>query len=162
MQIQGNTRDRSCFSNFTPITHLHLMETGPLQPRERCLPNFLDQQKGICFSPILSNRSGLRKDSVGPSNTDSSNPRMANTVVVHSAYANVNKLSLFTSKYSKSFDRAKQTKSSVDRKTKLATLSMDSFKEKLSAEGLLEESAILIANARRPGTVAHYESPWRK
>ena len=90
------------------------MEIGPLHPRERCLPNILDQQKEICLCPILSNRSGLRKDSIGPSNTDSSNPRMANTVVVPSASANVNKESLATSKYSRSFDRTKQTKSSVD------------------------------------------------
>ena len=159
LQIQGNTRDRSfCFSNLTSITHLHLMEIGPLQPRERCLPNILDQQKGICLCPILSNRSGLRKDSIGPSNTDSSNPRMANTVVVPSASANVNKESLATSKYSRSFDRTKQTKSSVERKPKLATPGMDSFRENLSAEGLSEESAILIANDRRPGIVSHYES----
>ena len=35
---------------------------------------------------------------------------------------------------------------------------MDSFRENLSAEGLSEESAILIANDRRPGIVSHYES----
>ena len=49
-------------------------------------------------------------------------------------------------------------KLSVDRKSKLATPGIDSFREKLSTEGLSEESAILIANARRPGTVSHYES----
>ena len=49
-------------------------------------------------------------------------------------------------------------KLSVDRRSKLATPGIDSFREKLSAEGLSEESAILIANARRPGTVSHYES----
>ena len=109
LQIQGNTRDRSfSFMNLTPIAHLYFREIGPLQPRERCLPNILDQQKGICFSPILSNRSGLKKDSIGPSNTDSSNHRMANTVVVPSTSANVNKKSLVTSKYSRSFDRTKQ------------------------------------------------------
>ena len=138
------------------------MEIGPLQPRERCLPNILDQQKEIYLSPILSNRSGLKKDSIRPSNSDSSNPRIANTVVVASASVNVNKKSLVTSKCSRSFDRAKQIKSSVDRKPKLATPGMDSFREKLFAEGLSEESAILIANSRGPGTVSHYESARRK
>ena len=113
-------------------------------------------KNGHAFPPLCLI---LKKDSIRPSNTDSSNPRMANTVVVPSASAIVNKESLVTSKHSKSFDRAKQTKSSVDRKTKLATPGMDSFREKLSAEGLSEESAILIANARRPGTVSHYELP---
>ena len=53
-------------------------------------------------------------------------------------------------------------KSSVDRKPKLATPGMDSLREKLFAEGLSEESAILIANGRGPGTVSHYESARRK
>ena len=87
---------------------------------------------------------------------------MANTVLVPSYFANSNEESLVTSKYSKSFDRAKQTKSSVNKKTKLTASGMDSSREKLSAEGLSEEPAILIANARRPGTVSHYKSAWRK
>ena len=119
-------------------------------------------KKGICFSPILSNWSGLKKDSIGPSNTDSNNPKMANTVLVTSASSNVNKEYLVISKCSKYFDRAKQTKSPVDRKTRLATPGMDSFREELSAEKISEESAILIANARRPGTVSQYESALRK
>ena len=39
---------------------------------------------------------------------------------------------------------------------------MDSFREMLSANGLSEEFAILIANARSPGTVSHYELTWYK
>ena len=42
------------------------------------------------------------------------------------------------------------------------TPDMDSFREKLPAEKLSEESAILAANARRPGTLSHYESALRK
>ena len=63
-QTQRKIGERSfCFLYLIPITHLYLMETGPLQPREGCLPNFLDQRKCICLSPILSNKSGLKKDS---------------------------------------------------------------------------------------------------
>ena len=39
---------------------------------------------------------------------------------------------------------------------------MDSFKERLSSEGISKESASFIANARRSGTVNHYESSWHK
>ena len=87
---------------------------------------------------------------------------MASTVLVPSSSANSNEESLVTSKYSKSFDRAKQTKSSVDKKTKLTASGMDSSREKLSAEGLSEESVILIENARRARTVSHYKLAWRK
>ena len=34
--------------------------------------------------------------------------------------------------------------------------------ERLSSEGISKESATLIANARRAGTIPHYESFWRK
>ena len=85
---------------------------------------------------------------------------MAKPVAIPSVSANVNKESLLTSKYSKSFDRATQTKSSVDRKTKLANPGMDSFMENLSGEVSSGESTIFIENARRPGTVSHYESAW--
>ena len=39
---------------------------------------------------------------------------------------------------------------------------MDSFRERLSSEEISKESATLITNARQSGTIAHYESSWRK
>ena len=47
-------------------------------------------------------------------------------------------------------------KSLVNRK-KIAIPDIDSFRQKLSAERLSEESAILIANAKRSATAFHYE-----
>ena len=38
---------------------------------------------------------------------------------------------------------------------------MDSIREKLLAEGLLQESAELIAQSRRQGTKSRYELTWR-
>ena len=156
MQIQGNTGDRSfCLSNLTPITHLHLVEAGPLQPRKRWFPNILDQQKGICLSPVLSDRSNLKKIQLDQVTliavtsgwqTQSWYPRL-----LHMSIKNP----LLLPSTPNNFDRAKQTKSSVDRKIELATPGMDSFREKLSAEGLSEEPVILIANSRRPGATSH-------
>ena len=48
-------------SRITATTLLRLMKTGPLQLREKCFPNSLDQLKRICLSPILSYRSGIKK-----------------------------------------------------------------------------------------------------
>ena len=73
--------------------------------------------------------------------------------------------------YSKPFDfvqstrfvtRPKQGTSSPNSKRKPATPGMDSFRERLSSEGISKESATLITNARQSGTIAHYESSWRK
>ena len=107
---------------------------------------------------LLFNRLGLKKIQLDQATLIAVTPGWQNTVLVSSASANVNKESHVTSKCFRSFDRAKQASLSVDRKKKPATPCMDSFREKLSAV-LSEESAILIANARRPGTVSHYESP---
>ena len=47
-------------------------------------------------------------------------------------------------------------KSLVNRR-KIATPGIDSFRQKLSAERLSEESAILIANVKRSATASHYQ-----
>ena len=48
-------------SRITAITLIRLMKTGPLQLREKCFPNSLDQVKRICPSAILSYKSGIKK-----------------------------------------------------------------------------------------------------
>ena len=160
---KGNSRHRSfCFSNISPSTNIHLLETGPVQPREGCFPNDLDQQKRICFPSFLSNRSIVKKGSNRSGNIDSSHPRMAKSILVSSTSTNVSTKSLTSSQHSQSFDRTKQTKPSTSRKSKLATPGMDSFREKLYAEGISKESALLITSARRSGTLSHYESAWRQ
>ena len=52
----------------------------------------------------------------------------------------------------------KQGKASFDRARKLTTPGMDSFREKLHAERISDESADLIPCDRRLGSDSHYES----
>ena len=115
------------------------MEAGPLQPKERCFPNFLDQQKGICLFPFCLIVRVLNKIQL----------KQVTLIVVTSGWQTQSWYPHFL-QMSISFDKAKQTKSSVDRKTKLAIPGVDIFTEKLSAEGLSEGSDIIIANDRRP------------
>ena len=58
--------------------------------------------------------------------------------------------------------RPKQRTSSTNSKRKPATPGMDSFRKRLSSEGISKESTTLTANARRSGTITHYKSSWRK
>ena len=65
-------------------------------------------------------------------------------------------------KNSELFARAKQRKTSLDRAEKLIIPAMDSLREMLHAEGVLEDSVALFTNARRSSTNAYYESVWCK
>ena len=58
--------------------------------------------------------------------------------------------------------RPKQGTSSCNNKRKPTTPGMDSFREKLSSKGLSKESATLITNARRSGTITLSKSSWRE
>ena len=44
----------------------------------------------------------------------------------------------------------------------LKTSGMVNFKQRMEAEGISENAAKLITNARRAGTQARYESAWNK
>ena len=66
--------------------------------------------KKMYLSPIFSDRPDLKNGLVGPSNIDSSHPRMENSILLPPSPATVNTESLITSQCSKSFGRARQKK----------------------------------------------------
>ena len=87
---------------------------------------------------------------------------MANTVLVPSVTKALHSKPFNFAQSPRFITRHKQGTSSSNNKRKPATPGMDSFRERLSSEGISKESATLIANARRSGTITHYESSWRK
>ena len=94
--MQGNYREKpSCFLNPSSPTNWTFLS----QLKEMLLP-----------LPILAYRHSFKKNSVRPSNIDSSHPRMVNSILIRSNAGNVNTESLLTSKCFKSLDRVKQTK----------------------------------------------------
>ena len=78
--------------------------------------------------------------------------------MVSKTITNISENTFAAPKGYRTFIRSKQGNSSISRKSKLATPGMGGFRKKLSAEGISEESAALITNARRTGTNTHYES----
>jgi len=59
-------------------------------------------------------------------------------------------------------DKSKTRGASTNTKQILKTGDLDSFRKKLSSEGILDKAASLITGSRRKGTNANYESAWRK
>ena len=83
---------------------------------------------------------------------------MGNTVLVPSVTEALDSKPLDFAQGPRFITRCKQGTSSSNNKRESGTPGMDSFKERLSSERISKESATLIANARRSGTITHYES----
>ena len=87
---------------------------------------------------------------------------MANPVLVPSVTKALDSKPFDFAQSPRRITRPKQGTSASNNKRKPATPGMDNFRERLSSEGISKESATLIANATRSGTITHYESSWHK
>ena len=151
-----------CFKNFSPTTNLHILETRPFQQRDRCLPTILEKPERLCFSPLLSDRASTEKSAGGKVNNNFDYSSLARTTMVPKGTPNEHSQSSPTTQNRQSPSRTGERKTSSDKKQDIATSGLGSFREKLLAEGLSEKAVTLISNARRQGTISHYESSWRK
>ena len=87
---------------------------------------------------------------------------MANPVLVPSVLKALDSKPFDFGESPRFITRPKQETSSSNNKRKPATIGVDSFRERLPLEEIWKESATLIAETRRSGTITHYESSWRK
>ena len=121
---------------------------------------------------MLAKCAGLtRKDMLSPlltqsfvrsSNVNFDNTSLAKTVLVPSVTKALDLKPFNFAQSPRFITKPKQGTSPLNNKRKPATPGMDSFKERLSSEGISKASATLIANARRSGTITHYELSWGK
>ena len=118
--------------------------------------------KGYAFPPIFSNRQSPTQSFDRSSNVNFDNTSMTNPVLVPSVTKALDSKPFDFAQSPRFITKPKQGTSSSNNKRKPVTPGMDSFREKLSSEGMSKESATLIANAKRSGTITHYESSWRK
>ena len=164
MQEMGGSRHRYfCFQNFSSGPNIHIMEVGSIPQGKRRFSNNLGQPKRICFPPFCTNRSNLEQSAKGESDFVANYPNLANTIIMVSTTVTTHSANTITSTTNlKPLSTSNQRKESLDRAKELTTPGIDSLREILHAEGVLEGSSALITNARRSGANAHYESAWRK
>ena len=112
----------------------------------------LDTSTTVRISPILTDRSCIKRILIRTSNSDLSNCSMVSTIMVFKTITNVCENSS-ASEGCRTFIKSEQENASITRKRKLATSEIDGFQKKLSAEENSEESTALITNARRTGTL---------
>lgn len=163
LSVEGHSRDGPvCLQGVQADSSLLLLENGSLQQRDRCLLPGLDSDKGICIPSILANRQSIKKnrDGTGPHNIN--NTCLANSVMVSKACPNV---------YKKSSDGPSNPRPPSGSFRELPPISkkpipkiggLDIIRKNLIAEGVSEEAASLILQARRGSTRSHYESAWQQ
>ena len=144
------------------LSKLCFLETRPIQQREGWFTDVMGPDKRTCISPFLSNRPGIKQRFGRLSNIDSNNSSIANTIPVSSVTETVNTNPVTFTPNPKLIGLSDRGTPSFSGKKKLATPTMDSFKQNLLTEGISKEYASLISDARRSGTVSHYKSTWCK
>ena len=118
----------------------------------------MNPSKRICFPPFCNNRTSLEQKAKRKNDFVANYHSLVNTIMVSTTVTSNSANNIASANNSEPFIRPKQRKTSLDRTRKLTTPGMDSLRERLHAEGVSEDSAALITNARRSVTNAHYKS----
>ena len=159
----GIPRDRPlCVKGLQAAEKVLFVENRSIQSGQGRIPNKLVPGLKLCFPPVQSDRKGTSKGSEGTVKPNSNNTGLANSVLVPKTNGNGSCDSSSSSLVRKPFEQPKKGNSSIVRKPLLKTPGMESFRKKLSSEGISERASNLISNARRVGTRSNYESAWRK
>ena len=92
MQKKVDPRHRSlCVVGFKQGPMLLFLETRPLQQGQRCIPNFMEIPKRVCFSTFRPNREGTEQSTSRPSSNFADNSSLVQSVVVSTSSTNVNR-----------------------------------------------------------------------
>ena len=116
----------------------------------------------LCFSSIFANRESFKENPRGQSYCNSHYSNMAVATLVPLTLENEYKKSNLTSSQKHPSHEPSRVNSPTYRIGELKTSGMVNFKQRMEAEGISENAAKLITNARRAGTQARYESAWNK
>ena len=128
---------------------MHIMEVGSIQQGKGRFENIMDSSKNTWFPNFYCNRSSLEQSAKRESDFIANYHNLANTITVFTAVTIHSANTIVSIKNSEPFIRFKQRKASLDRAGKLITPNVDSLREILHAEAISEDSAAIIANARR-------------
>ena len=146
MQEVGASRHRPfCFQNFSSGPNIHIIEVGSIQQGKGRFSNNMDISKRICFPAFCTNRSSLEQSAKRESDCVANYRSLANAIMVSTTVTTHSANTIASTKNSEPFTRFKQRKASLDRAGKLTTPGEDSLRERLHAEGVLEDSAVICS-----------------
>ena len=93
---------------------------------------------------------------------DHSNTSVAFPTMVHLVIENVYTRSNFHFPISKSFDRPKPKPIPIVLESSISLSAVEGIRQQYSAGGLSDQTIGLLESSRRPGTLHHYKTEWRK
>ena len=115
-----------------------------------------------CFSTFQPNREGTEQGTSGPRSNFADNSSLAQSVVVSTSSTNLSRETNSNTSRKGSLNGPKVGEAFTHRDREIKTSALDNFKEKLFAEGISKNATDLITDAKRQGSISHYESAWRK
>ncbi|MEO0684124.1 MAG: hypothetical protein AAFY76_03515 [Cyanobacteria bacterium J06649_11] len=155
--------DRSVrVKSVASASSLHFLETGPIQSQYGCLSKQMEIQTKLCIPTVLSDREGFRESSERSKLFNTNHPRVASATLVSQTTTDECGMSNLTPKVLKTPYKSFGESSSPDRKQYLKISGLAGFRENLETKGISKAASDLISSSRRPGTISHYESSWRK
>ena len=131
--------------------------TRPIQQEQGCISNILETPKEVYF-PSFSLIGSLEESSNEPSPNLTNSSSLAESVVVSTSSANVNKESTFDTPSSGPFNGTKDGKVSTNRERKIQTSGLENCREKKFSEGTSNNDANPITGARKQGSAPLLES----
>ena len=151
-----------CFKTNPPSTSLLFVENRSLQQGTRCISGPMDSHKGIWVSAILPNRKGSLEGIVRKSNNFIDNTSLADSKLVSTTSPIVHSKPYSNPTPMGPFDEPSKPNTPSNTEPKPPVGGLDSFRDRIQAEGLSEKATELITASRRPGTRSHYKSAWGK
>ncbi|CAG2200528.1 unnamed protein product [Mytilus edulis] len=128
----------------------------------RCPSPILERDKGLCFSPVLSNKYVSSESSGGKQSDNSDNSSLAIPGLVPSVTSNVSRLSSVTSHESQHCIVSHERATPTDSEQNIKTSRVDGLRRSFNSIGISEETKELLLGSWKSGTRSSYDSAWNK
>ncbi|XP_071137063.1 uncharacterized protein [Mytilus edulis] len=145
----------------------HLTIQSDLEARSpsesgRCPSPILERDKGLCFSPVLSNKYVSGESSGGKQSDNSDNSSLAIPGLVPPVTSNVSRLSSVTSHESQHCIVSNERATPTDSEQNIKTSRVDGLRRSFNSIGISEETKELLLGSWKSGTRSSYDSAWNK
>ena len=154
--IQPNRSRSVCIQNHSTVPSLLQLAARSLCSRDRCIPSGLVTQKGVCESPMVSNRQSPSTDSDPTGSGDTSCLSMENANMVPITPDNVSRPS--TSGTADNMDDNQAGRTNAKSSTSRVAYLRQGYRDK----ELSEEATSLLLRSRRLKTNKSYHSLFHK
>ncbi|VDI01702.1 Hypothetical predicted protein, partial [Mytilus galloprovincialis] len=146
---------------YSPESIFQLEARSPSESG-RCPSPILERDKGLCFSPVLSNKYVSGESSGGKQSDNSDNSSLAIPGLVPSVTSNVSRLSSVTSHESQHCIVSHERATPTDSEQNIKTSRVDGLRRSFNSIGISEETKELLLGSWKSGTRSSYDSAWNK